>query len=183
MAEVIGTALAVVGVLGQVFDGCIKAYAVFSSATNFDADSQKLACKIRIEEMRLVVWGREWGVAEGKLEAHLSESGGGGMRSLALQILTELHRTVTDVQRLRERYGLVESEEVEGKGGMKLGKKGDVAGVGKTETLVSRPSETGRNWKKEITIRAKWVVAGKSLTNGTSWLAKGTRLRMSCRQG
>ncbi|KAI0136720.1 prion-inhibition and propagation-domain-containing protein [Xylariales sp. AK1849] len=167
MAEAIGTALAVVGVLGQIFDGCVKAYSFFSAATQFDADSQKLVCKIRIEEMRLVVWGREWGVAEGKLEAHLSESGGGGMRSLAVQILTELHRTVTDVQRLRDRYGLVESEVLEEEGGKKAE---GFASPGRKEMIVKRPSESGknggeRNWRKEFTMRAKWVVADKDKFN------------------
>ncbi|KAI4592011.1 hypothetical protein KJ359_011958 [Pestalotiopsis sp. 9143b] len=79
MAEAVGTALAVVGVLGQVFDGCVKAYAFFSRAASFDADSQRLACKVRIEETRLVVWGREWGVAEGRLEEHLSQVDGVGV--------------------------------------------------------------------------------------------------------
>ncbi|KAK8050663.1 hypothetical protein PG994_012393 [Apiospora phragmitis] len=138
MAEAVGTALAVVGVLGQIFDGCVKAYGHFTTAAQFAQQSRGLACKLRIEEMRLVVWGRAWGVTEGKLEAHLMDAygsrGGGGssttklaavgpsplggegqgramMRSLAVQILSELHRTITDGQRLRERYGLVEDEE------------------------------------------------------------------------
>lgn len=163
MAEVIGTALAVVGVLGTIFEGCVRAYGHFTTATHFDQDSQKMVVKIRIEEMRLVVWGREWGVAEGKLEAHLQENG--GMRQLALQILTELHRTVTDVQRLRDRYGLQSPEDGSGATGGKKGVKGDIS-PGQKEPLAKRPSESGksvndRSWRKELTIRAKWVVAGE----------------------
>ena len=62
MAEVVSTALGVigaVGVLGQIFDGCIKAYAFFTTASNLSRDSERLVCKIRIEKMRLLVWGHE----------------------------------------------------------------------------------------------------------------------------
>ncbi|KAH8675411.1 prion-inhibition and propagation-domain-containing protein [Xylariales sp. PMI_506] len=193
MADPIGTALAVVGVLGQIFDGCVKAYSAFSAAASFEGDSQKLACKIRIEEMRLVVWGREWGVAEGRLEAHLSsqeaefviaDGGGGGkfrmaagggapggagpgMRTLALQILTELHRTITDVQRLRERYGLVQNGDGEEPTAAAAAptKSSPVVEI-KKESLVRRISESGKltgakNLGKDIAIRARWVVADR----------------------
>src|SRR5882757_9165415 len=114
MAEVLGTTLGLigaVGVLGQIFDGCIKAYAFFTTATNLGRDSERLVCKIRIEEMRLLVWGREWGVVEGRLEAHLqaeSNVGNEQMRQLATQILSELYKTITDFNKLQERYGLQE---------------------------------------------------------------------------
>jgi hypothetical protein len=175
MAEALGTALAVVGVLGQVFDGCIKAYSFFSTAASFDADSQKVVCKIRIEEMRLVVWGRAWGVAEGRLEKHLSQvdgdafgygsgdgSGGGGgsmMRNMAIEILTNLHATITDVQKLKGRYGLVENNDD--------GKKADglvlETGVTNDAQPPRKPSSDLRavgERMKGMTIRARWVVAG-----------------------
>ncbi|TDZ29912.1 hypothetical protein C8035_v003774 [Colletotrichum spinosum] len=109
MAEVVGTVIGVVGFLGQLFDGCVKAYGYFSAAANLDADSARLLCKVRIEEMRLVVWGREWGVAEGRLEAHLrSRECNPQLAALAEGIMKELHATVTDFARLRERYGFAE---------------------------------------------------------------------------
>jgi hypothetical protein len=58
MAEALGTALSIVGavgVLGQIFSGCIKAYAFFTTFSNLGRDSERLVCKIRIEEMRLLV--------------------------------------------------------------------------------------------------------------------------------
>ncbi|KAG0649681.1 hypothetical protein D0Z07_3784 [Hyphodiscus hymeniophilus] len=114
MAEALGTALSLVGavgVLGQIFSGCIKAYSIFTSASNLGRDSERLVCKIRIEEMRLLVWGREWGVVEGKLEAHLqaeSTAGNERIRQLATQILSELYKTITDFRRLQDKYGLVQ---------------------------------------------------------------------------
>lgn len=80
MAEIFGVAtgaIGAVGLLGQLFDGCVKAYSYFTAAANLDADAARLLTKVRIEEMRLVVWGREWGVAEGKLEARLAAATGG----------------------------------------------------------------------------------------------------------
>lgn len=174
MAEAVGTALAVVGVLGQVFDGCVKAYAFFSRAASFDADSQRLACKVRIEETRLVVWGREWGVAEGRLEEHLSQvdgvgvgvgkggggaggSGGGGLlRNMALDILNNLHATITDVQRLKGRYGLVDRDG-DDKGSTVGGEKKLSSPARRSSSDVRNVSEKMRN----MTIRARWVVAGE----------------------
>ncbi|KAH8201862.1 hypothetical protein TruAng_003949 [Truncatella angustata] len=159
MAEAVGTALAVVGVLGQIFDGCVKAYSFFSTARSFDSDSQKVVCKIRIEETRLIVWGRQWGVAEGRLEKHLSQvdSGGGGlMRNIAVEILTNLQTTITDVQKLKDRYGLVENGET--------GKKNDglVLGTGKPETCPRKSTDDVKNVgdkMRSMSIRARWVVA------------------------
>jgi serine/threonine protein kinase len=119
MAEVLGTALSLVGavgVLGQIFTGCINAYTIFTTASSLSRDSERLICKIRIEEMRLQVWGREWGVAEGKLEEHLKGQSE-RLRVLAVDILGELYRTITDAGKLRERYGMKE----EGGAGMRLG--------------------------------------------------------------
>ncbi|EXF74269.1 hypothetical protein CFIO01_03701 [Colletotrichum fioriniae PJ7] len=160
MAEAIGTAIGVVGFLGQLFDGCVKAYGYFSAAANLDADSQRLLCKVRIEEMRLVVWGRGWGVAEGRLEAHLNgfsrEAGDPRMAGLAEGIMRELHATVTDFGRLRERYGFVEDG-----GGGGAGADG---GNGKLGAVGGGDGEKGgegkrRDWRKEISRRAKWVIA------------------------
>lgn len=154
MAEAVGTALAVVGVLGQLFDGCVRAYGHFATAARFEGDARRLGCKVRIEEMRLLVWGRYWGVAEGRLEARLLRDDDGGpasggvggpaLRRLALQILTELHETITDVHRLRERYGLA------------LGDDGAANAAKPAKT-----AKTGeRSWRQELATRTKWVVAG-----------------------
>jgi hypothetical protein len=155
MAEALGTALGLVGavgVLAQIFDGCIKAYAFFTTAANLGRDSERLVCKIRIEEMRLLVWGREWGVVEGKLEAHLqaeSNSGNQRLRQLAVNILTELHRTITDFNKLQDRYGLREEE---------LSSPASEKAMAQKRT--ESPSVAGR-LRNELQLRAKWVIADK----------------------
>jgi Prion-inhibition and propagation len=155
MAEALGTALGLVGavgVLAQIFDGCIKAYAFFTTAANLGRDSERLVCKIRIEEMRLLVWGREWGVVEGRLEAHLqaeSNSGNQRLRQLAVNILTELHRTITDFNKLQDRYGLREEE---------LSSPASEKAMAQKRT--ESPSVAGR-LRNELQLRAKWVIADK----------------------
>ncbi|PTB62960.1 hypothetical protein BBK36DRAFT_1184123 [Trichoderma citrinoviride] len=164
MAEVLGTALGVVGFIGQLFDGCVKAYGYFTTAANLDADSQRMLCKVRIEEMRLVVWGREWGVAEGKFDEHLSERNP-QLRLLATQILEQLHGTVTDFKKLQDRYGLV--DEAAGKSGredVSPSRKGSrdegrrMNGLKMTSTSLTT---SDRSWRRELGLRTKWVIGDK----------------------
>ena len=180
MAEAIGTALSVVGILGQLFDGCVKAYGYFTTAANMDPDSSRLLCKVRIEEMRLVVWGREWGVAEGHFEAHLDSERNPQLRALAMQVLQELHGAVTDFRKLKSKYGLVDEAAANGGGGG--GDDGEGLDV-KGKAAVTSPSPPGkafrdegkrlngsskspvpgeRGWRKEITLRTRWVIGGMS---------------------
>ncbi|KAL6869723.1 hypothetical protein ACO1O0_001052 [Amphichorda felina] len=160
-----GATIGVVGFLGQLFDGCVKAYGYFSTAQHLDGDSQKLLCKVRIEEMRLVVWGREWGVAEGKLEAHLdssSERGNPQLRALATQILEQLHGTVTDFRKLKESYGLTDAVEAVGAepGGGK-GVKGKPSGKEAQGRKTTNEAKVERSWKREFGLKAKWVIQDK----------------------
>ncbi|KAI9843001.1 MAG: hypothetical protein M1838_002903 [Thelocarpon superellum] len=146
--EVLGTALGVVGtigVLGQIYTGCMRSYAVFTTATNMGKDSERLICKVRIEEMRFIVWGREWGVAEGKLDAHLSAAKGDsdGLKKLAEVILKQLLDTIGNSKKLRDRYGVKETaSHVDEKGGSKA-----------TESSTS-------HWGG-LKMRTKWVINDK----------------------
>lgn len=158
MAEALGTAIGVIGFIGQLFDGCVKAYGYFTTAANLDADSQRMLCKVRIEEMRLTVWGREWGVAEGKFDAHLSERNP-QLRALATQILEQLHGTVTDFRKLQDRYGLVD-EEADRNGDDEKKKMATTNGASKRRTSAST-GVNERSWRKELGLRTKWVIGGE----------------------
>ncbi len=157
MAEAAGLALGVVGVvgfLGQIFDGCIKAYSMFTRASNIGRDSERLLCKIRIEEMRLMVWGKAWGVVEGRLEAHLASNEGGGnegLKKLAEMILKQLYETITDFNKLQDRYGL--REDTSGGVAEKV-KVPDPPG-----TVTSRLRDELK--LSDLKLRAKWVISDK----------------------
>lgn len=165
MAEVLGTAIGVVGFIGQLFDGCVKAYGYFTTAANLDADSQRMLCKVRIEEMRLVVWGREWGVAEGKFDEHLSERSNPQLRLLATQILEQLHSTVTDFKKLQDRYGLV--DEALGKNGRdevspsRKGSRDEGRKMNGLKMTSTSSTTSERSWRKELGLRTKWVIGGE----------------------
>ena len=139
-----------VGVLGQVFDGCIKAYRIFAAAANLGRDSERLVCKVRIEEARLKVWGREWGVVEGKLEANLAvaDRGSPGLSSVAEMILTQLYSTIMDFSKLQDRYGLKEAA------------PGSVDKEAYKKAEDPRSSVAAR-LRDGLTLRARWVVADK----------------------
>lgn len=112
--EVTGLILGVfgaVGVVGQLLDGCLKAYKIFTTVSNLGRDSERLVCKIRIEEMRLQVWGRQCGVLDGRFEEALAATVGTpneGLQALAEMVLRELYQTIMDLSKLQNRYGLKE---------------------------------------------------------------------------
>ena len=173
-AELIGTTVGVVGFLGQLFDGCVKAYGYFTTASHMDVDSQRLLCKVRIEEMRLVVWGREWGVAEGNFEAHLdsSDKSNPRLRALATEILKELHGTVTDFRKLKEVYGLADGSsssaetaptpaaDGKGAGGGRKSSPSPSGKAGQKNSDKSNGVKGERSFRKEFLLRSKWVIAG-----------------------
>ncbi|KAF2761896.1 hypothetical protein EJ05DRAFT_188374 [Pseudovirgaria hyperparasitica] len=155
MAEIAGLALSVVGavgLLGQLFDGCITGYRVFSTAKNLGKDSEKMVCKIRIEEMRLWVWGREWGVVEGRFEAHLSSTSWEGLKDLAKDILEQLLGTILDCHKLQDKYGLREEApgSVDQDAYSTCKKAADPA-----------TSSFGSRFRKDMKLKARWVIADR----------------------
>ena len=49
-----------IGFAGQVFSGCMKMYSIMSGAAHFGEDQDVLFWKLRIQCMRLRVWGDHW---------------------------------------------------------------------------------------------------------------------------
>jgi hypothetical protein len=162
--EAVGFGLGVfgaVGVLGQMFDGCMSAYRVFSTAKNLGKDSEKLVCKVRIEEMRLLVWGREWGVVEGKFEGYLTATAWEGLKDVAKDILSQLLETILDCHKLQEKYGL--REEVPGS----VDKEAYYSMYRSAAEPARSPSSSSRmGLRKEMKLRARWVVADKEKFDG-----------------
>ncbi|KFY12130.1 hypothetical protein V492_04071 [Pseudogymnoascus sp. VKM F-4246] len=126
--------------------------------------------------MRLLVWGREWGVEEGKLEKYLGEESKAGnerLRGLAIQVLSELYKTITDLDKLKGRYGLRDVDNVapqqqkgalEGKGGNGNGngnKTKDKPAPGEAWKESFKDKSFAERFKSELHLRAKWVIADK----------------------
>ena len=149
MAEAAGLALGIfgaVGVLGQLLDGCLKGYKIFTAASNLSRDSERLVYKVKIEEMRLRLWGKEWGVAEGHFERSLSsKTAQEGLKPLAEMVLKELYGTIMDLNTLQDRYGL--REEAPGSVDKDAYKKN-----ADPNSITTGKGSTG------IKLRARWVV-------------------------
>lgn len=193
----IGASLGAISLVSQLFDGCVTAYSYFCVAAQMDVDSARLLTRVKLEEARLLIWGREWGVTEGKLEMRLeahslmysgvgwAEGGpsgaGGGLCDVAVGILKQLHKTITDVKQLENRYGLRQQQGAVGTDGPEDGREREKAketeanfGEGRTLGTGEKESEKdkkGKGWKrgkpktakmslrKEFAIRARWAIA------------------------
>ena len=138
-----------VGALGQLLDGCLKGYKIFTTASNLGRDSEKLVYRVKIEEMRLKLWGKEWGVAEGHFEERLSRSAHHqGLKELAELILKELYRTIMDLNTLQDRYGL--REEAPGSVDKEAYKRNA------DPNAITAPKTPGG-----FKLRARWVISDK----------------------
>ena len=62
MAEI---ALGSIPIAAAAFKGALEGYKTITEANRLGKDSQILAWKFRIQETRLRLWGREWGILAG----------------------------------------------------------------------------------------------------------------------
>jgi hypothetical protein len=88
---------------------------------------------------------------EGRLEGYLqaeSKSGNERLRPLATQILEELYRTITDFNKLQDKYGLRNEESV-------------TVSDEKKELQKKVNGGMGSRLGYELRLRAKWVIADK----------------------
>jgi hypothetical protein len=116
MAEVFGAVAAGVGVLSTIvtlFEACSKGYARFTHARDFEKTYATLFMKLRIQEARLHIWGRRWGIQDGKLveEVEASEV----LRRIVQDVLQQMDQLLQDSVQLSTKYGIHETFEVSSK--------------------------------------------------------------------
>ena len=110
---------------------------------------------------------------------HLKTYAPAQMRELATQIMRELHAAVTDVGRLKDRYGLVEDAgmaheneglEAQGSDNKKEKERGPKEqmkakdGEGRRRNILPRIAVQA-NWSKEVLLRSRWVISGMTSTS------------------
>jgi len=113
MAEAFGAVAAVVGLLSSIvtlYESCSKGYGKFTNARDLEKTYATLFMKLRIEEARFHVWGRRWGIQDGKLieEAEVAEV----LRRVVEGVLQQMDRLLQDSVQLSTKYGIHESSEV-----------------------------------------------------------------------
>ena len=96
----LGTALAVVSLTFQVFGGCVKGFALLSTAHNLGKDSSLLRTMLQLEEYHLVSWANKVGLTgpDAQLDPRLNHN-------LAANLLGQLE-VLFRTDKLRERYKL-----------------------------------------------------------------------------
>jgi hypothetical protein len=105
MATVAGLVLSGTEVGLQLFQGCIKAYKLFTEAKNIGSDSQTLIWKFRIQEHRLEIWGREWGFL-GPVDSRDVPASDRQQDDQVMGLLRRISTLLMNYRNLHERYGL-----------------------------------------------------------------------------
>lgn len=102
--------LAFVGLAGQLFTSIVASYGFLSTAKGLETDAPMLLWKLRIQEIRLRVWGRHWGIDEGKFDLFLEQE---GLYDDVVGILKQLRAVLDDAENLKNRYGIQQQSQPE----------------------------------------------------------------------
>lgn len=94
-------AIAILSLAGQLFTGCVQAYHLLATAYKRGSVSKKYLLELVIEQVRLLLWGRNSGVSDGFLKPSLH-----CIASLITGILQKMKATLQDSAKLRTQYGL-----------------------------------------------------------------------------
>jgi hypothetical protein len=97
--------LAAVPLCIQLLSQCLQGYMLFSEAKELGRNSQKLLWKFRIQEARLRIWAREWGLlgdpSHGRAEVRDHHD-----HRIVSETLLRISELFHDYKRLKSRYGL-----------------------------------------------------------------------------
>jgi hypothetical protein len=90
----------------SAFNGCVEGYKLFTDAKEIGQGSQILLWKFRIQETRLKMWGREWGLLVESDSGQPSERKEPEDLKIVLETLTRISDLLKDYKQLKRRYGL-----------------------------------------------------------------------------
>jgi hypothetical protein len=95
--------LAVFGLTAQLFVSAVHSYRFISTAQHLKRDASIEFWKLRIQEVRLRSWGRQWGADREEFETFLEEE---NLVEDVRGILTQIQDLFADSKKLKEKYGL-----------------------------------------------------------------------------
>jgi Prion-inhibition and propagation len=113
----ISFAISVVSI-ASLFSTCLDAYKIFLDVADFQKVGSHIQWRLKKEQIRLIVWGRNWGLLsdqedwkdpkmKGLLEQHLNNQ---GIADFVVETLARLTDMFLDAQQVGSRYGLVAKE-------------------------------------------------------------------------
>ncbi|KFY22789.1 hypothetical protein V493_06320 [Pseudogymnoascus sp. VKM F-4281 (FW-2241)] len=105
MAEV---SLAVIGLAAQLFISVVQTYRFISDAQGLVKDAPELYWKLRLEEIRLLAWGRYWGLDQGKFDDFLQNA---GLLDDVCGILTRMKEILQSTESMSKKYGIQRVED------------------------------------------------------------------------
>lgn len=174
MAEVAGLTIGAAALIGT-FKDCIDVFGMIVSARSLTNDADLLNTKLDVEKMLLLQWADRVGLTEPRnYDPRLNDR---GLNGTVARVLDGIKKLLSDGKTLRDRYGLVDYEEV----------KHDIVLDDKVETTASSTRlqhffesfdklslhiETPRR-EYSVSSRFKWVIRDKekftSLMNELSY--------------
>jgi Prion-inhibition and propagation len=98
-------ALGTIPLGASVLSGCLSGYKLFTEAKDLGKDSQTLLWKFRIQETRLRMWGKEWGLLGFQTSRDVGIRGHED-DEIVLGTLLRISDLLNDYKQLRKRYGL-----------------------------------------------------------------------------
>ncbi|KFY33834.1 hypothetical protein V494_07284 [Pseudogymnoascus sp. VKM F-4513 (FW-928)] len=178
--SVIGIALGVAGLAGQVFAGCITTIQFIITARDIHKDQQYLVLRLRLEQERLLSWSESSGLLDYDSESNskVLESNVFGLhRSTVLDMLVQIKVLFEEFEkrqirhkRLRAEYEGTENRRFPNERGQKLGSAPEVV-LDTHETSVPLSSkkseyimnalETWKNTSKSGMKRLRWATFDK----------------------
>src|SRR5438034_5787306 len=99
-------ALACVPLCMKLFSECLNGYRLFTEAKELGRDSQRLLWKFRIEEARLRIWGRDWGLFDEDSATASAEARDRDDLRIIPETLFRISNLFKDYKQLENRYGL-----------------------------------------------------------------------------
>jgi len=123
--------LAVIGLAAQLFVSVVQTYRFISEAQGLVKDAPELYWKLRLEEIRLMAWGRYWGLDDGNFDSFLEDA---GLREDVCGILCRMKELLQNTESMSTKYGIIH---VEGEGSSQLD-TGDARVLKKSHKLVSK---------------------------------------------
>ncbi|KAJ3722719.1 prion-inhibition and propagation-domain-containing protein [Lentinula guzmanii] len=91
----------------EMFSMAMDAYKLFRKALAFPESAEKLVLRLKVEYVRLQLWGRNSGLDRGYLPAQFKP-----FEDVILDLLKRLTMLFQDSAKLRERYGLLPTDEI-----------------------------------------------------------------------
>jgi hypothetical protein len=161
MPEPGGIALASISLAAQTFNGCVTALQLISKARHSNELLLDFSTKVDLEIARLIIWGRNSGLANDQLDPSLEP-----VRSLLFEILTRIKSSIENTDKLKSVYGIVlvqdaEPRQADGhdRSSSQIDQSLDILSIADLAPEVERQKGMAKKLKQNISLyrKMKWT--------------------------